>query len=101
MCFSSATNAGLEETGENEYWDNTNKGILLPASISGAESWYPADGYREYDGTLYVGDAFGCYWSSTFSDSDYAYLMSFFSDEIYPENYVDKYFGHSLRAVRE
>ena len=92
-------NAGIEE-GENEYWDSTNRGILLPASISGAESWYPAAGVRENDGAMYD-NGIGSYRSFAFDDSDSAYFMFFNSDEIYPGISDNKYYGCSVRAVRE
>ena len=96
------TNAGLEETYENEYWDSTNKGILLPTSISGAESWYPAAGSRDNDGTIFISGVYSNYfWSSTFDDSDNAYFMCFDSSSICPEFSDSKHFGYSLRAVRE
>ena len=95
------TNALPEETSENEYWDSTNKGILLPASISGAESWYPAAGYRGIDGTVYGSGDGGIYWSSTFSISDYAYFMLFSSGGLYPGSNGVKCYGNSIRAVRE
>ena len=95
------TNAGFEETYENEYWNSTNKGMLLPASISGAESWYPAAGYRVYNHSMCVSGDFGHFWSSSFDDSDYAYYMYFNSSGIYPKFSDCKYYGYSIRAVRE
>ena len=107
-------NALPEEPEENEYWDNTNKGMLLPASISGAESWYPAAGYREHDTEIFETSDFGSYWTSTFEvdedpdygDPDYdeasdAYFMEFDISTIYPEGGMDKTSGYSVRAVRE
>ena len=95
------TNAGLEETNENEYWDSTNKGTLLPTSISGAQSWYPAAGYNNDDGSKRGSGVYSNYHSSTFYDSNYAYYLFFSSDLINTEASGDMYYGHSVRAVRE
>ena len=66
----------------------------------------PAAGYRE-ETTVYAyegvsTDIGGCYWSATFSNSDFAYSFIFTSDGIYPSENISSniHYGYSVRLVR-
>ena len=59
----------------------------------------PAAGGR--DGTnVYGVQGYGFYWSATEDDSDYAYYLSFYSDEAYMI-YDSRNRGHSVRLVKD
>lgn len=62
----------------------------------------PAAGGRNGSSVHSVGSG-GRYWSSTSSSSsvDYAYYVDFSSGYMYPNNYIDRYRGYSVRLARE
>ena len=62
----------------------------------------PAAGYRAGTGVEYAGSD-GDYWSSSpdYEDTDYAHDVWFDSDDWSFENSDSRYFGHSVRLVRD
>ena len=65
---------------------------------SGASIFLPAAGYRD-GSSLYDAGSDGNYWSSTPND-DYAYLLYFYSNDLYIIDY-NRYYGRSVRPVLE
>ena len=69
---------------------------------NGNSIFLPTAGYR--NGT-YLSDAglFGLYWSSSLSTGrpDSAWYVFFYSDLVGRLNYLDRYYGHSVRPVSE
>lgn len=97
------TKAGIiENLSSNKYWDATNKGMNIPASISGVDTWYPATGYRS-NSTGLIGNAGinGAFWSSAYYSSNSAHYMRFFNNTITTSKCAYVSTGHSVRAVRE
>ena len=62
----------------------------------------PAAGYREGSSVRFDG-SYGDYWSSTAhgSDADYAHDVYFESDNVSPAYTYDRYYGFSVRLVRD
>lgn len=63
----------------------------------------PAAGRRDGFDVNFVGD-FGCYWSSTANDEDYAYGVdfdSYFVHPVHPVNYGFRSSGYSVRLITE
>ena len=63
----------------------------------------PASGYYcDGDGWFGSGNNYGYYWSSTESNSNYAYLLYFYDSGLYTGNFVNKFnYYISVRLVRE
>ena len=73
-------------------WTNT----LEP---SGAV-FLPASGYRDGSSTDNV-NYYGCYWSSSVYEYDSeTYIMSFGGGSLYPQNTANRYYGFSVRLVK-
>ena len=67
--------------------------------VNGNSIFFPAAGY--YDGTtLYSRGADGHYWSSTFLSATNARYLGFNSSIVYPQNYNERRYGFSVRAVQ-
>ena len=60
----------------------------------------PAAGYRYGASTYNYQNSYGYYWSSTYDDSRYAYSMDFSDNWIYSDDSFYRYFGRSVRLVR-
>ena len=61
--------------------------------------FFPAAG-RGYGTSLRDSGSMGCYWSSTWHNSNYSYHMEFNSSSVYPQNNgSNRCFGFSVRAV--
>ncbi|MDR1884007.1 MAG: fibrobacter succinogenes major paralogous domain-containing protein, partial [Prevotella sp.] len=61
----------------------------------------PADGYRGGTyGELYSVGNGGYYWSAS-PNGSYAYYLSFFSGNAFPDNYAARKYALSVRLVRE
>ena len=58
----------------------------------------PAAGFR---GGSDVYDSSYGFWSSTASDVTLAYYVTFASDNVFPGDYVSRYYGYSVRLVTE
>ena len=60
--------------------------------------FFPAAGYRDYDGDANVRDYYGYYWSSS-TYNTHAYLLFFFSNRV---GFIDNYraYGSSVRCVQ-
>lgn len=94
----------FQELIENSYnggiWTKQNgvNGLLFRSRINGNSIFLPATGY--YDGdTLEARDQVGSYWLNRFYSEVVAYSFSFSSQNVTPEEGVDRYFGYSVRAV--
>ena len=60
----------------------------------------PAAGYRLGTGVRNVG-AHGNYWTATHYSSVYAYIMHFVTNRVYPINHTYRYYGQSVRLVKD
>lgn len=60
----------------------------------------PAAGYRFGASTINYLNSYGYYWSTTYGDSRYAYSMNFSDNWIDSEGCFYRYFGRSVRLVR-
>lgn len=96
------TKAEQDELRNNCTWTWTTQnnvngyGVVGP---NGNSIFLPAAGYR-YNGSLNLVDSDGYYWSSSLSASAsyYAYRLCIYSSNI-GWNYINRYFGQSVRAV--
>lgn len=59
----------------------------------------PAASYSSGTSLTYVG-LYGSYWSSSYSDSNYACCVDFYSGNLYPQSSRSRYCGCSVRLVR-
>ncbi len=74
-------------------------GMRFTSSNNGNSIFFPAAGY--YNGTtLSNRGTNGGYWSSGFSSASSAYSLSFYSASVSPQNYYDRSFGFTVRAVQ-
>ncbi|MBO5980622.1 MAG: hypothetical protein J6Q12_09380, partial [Bacteroidales bacterium] len=82
-------------------YDDTNKGMSFSIS-SPSTTWYPASGYRDYDGGAlnYVG-SFGSYWSVTPYGSSAYYLRFNYNGNVSPSNSSLRANGFGVRCVQE
>ena len=71
------------------------------ATTMGTYLKMPMAGFRRYDDAD-VSDvgSFGFYWSSTPSNANYAYNLGFDSSDIYPQNYIYRSYGFSVRCFK-
>lgn len=62
----------------------------------------PAAGYRNDTSVSSVG-SYGSYWSSTPNDTntDHAYYLYFYSSDVNPASKLHRYYGYSVRLVRD
>ena len=60
----------------------------------------PAAGRRSSNSIAYVGD-YGCYWSSSAKDSDYAYYVEFYSSNVGAAAQCNRGLGCSVRLVED
>ena len=82
-------------------YDSTNQGISFSIS-SPSKTWYPASGYLDRnDGSLnYVG--FSAYfWSASPYSNCACFLYFSYSGSVYPSDYWDRAFGHSVRCIKD
>ncbi|MDR2684236.1 MAG: hypothetical protein LBB53_02495, partial [Prevotellaceae bacterium] len=79
--------------------------IITTTNAIGEEEklFLPASGYRtNSSGALTDAGTFGCYWSSTYYSSNYAYTLCFLSIYVLAGNATDyKAYGGSARCVAE
>ena len=59
----------------------------------------PAAGYRNGTSVRYVG-SYGYYWSAMYDNSYYAYNLGFYSGHVYTNDYCRRYYGLSVRLVK-
>ena len=92
-----------------ELYDNTDREWV---AIDGVNGWkfmkksdhsvfvfFPAEGSGD-DASLSGRGSNGGYWSSSYSDSNYAYRLLFDSSLVLPQSYDDRRNGYSVRAVQ-
>jgi hypothetical protein len=60
----------------------------------------PAAGYRYGASSYNYQNSYGYYWSSTYDDSRYVYSMDFSDNWVYSDDSFYRYFGRSVRLVR-
>ena len=60
----------------------------------------PAAGYR-FGTSVYNAGSNGYYWSSTVTNASRAYYVYFYSGYLDPANYYNRYYGFSVRLVRQ
>ncbi|MBO4543550.1 MAG: hypothetical protein J5725_10270, partial [Bacteroidales bacterium] len=96
----------------NTYYPLTNvntSDATYTSNIIGASDWakmenvgcvfLPATGYR-YGTSVNEVDSSGNYWSTTYSNSDYAYNLNFLSSSLNPSHNSNRRNGKSVRLVR-
>ena len=89
-------------TNANSSSANFNSNTLTASQWSTLEqagaAFLPAAGYRY--GTWVSNDGFlGCYWSTSYADSDYAYSVNFSDSDLNPDYYDYRFLGLSVRLV--
>ena len=62
-------------------------------------AFLPAAGYR-YGTSVHNGGSYGNYWSATYSSSNNAYYLDFYSGNVNPSNYNYRCYGRAVRLVR-
>ena len=79
--------------------ENGQKGYKVTSRRNGNSIFFPAAGSR-YDSSLYYAGSYGYYWSSSPYDSNNAYGLGF-NSSVYEVDWLDRYYGFSVRAVSE
>ena len=102
----------LPDNWSNSYYslNNTNSSTAsFSGNVISASSWtnsleahgavfLPAAGSRYGTSVNYVG-SYGDYWSSSYYDYNYAYYVTFYRSNLYPQYRYDRYNGLSVRLV--
>ena len=84
----------------DKIYDSTNEGMSFSIS-SPSTTWYPASGYRLYDGSLVNVGGNGSYWSAS-PNSIYAYYLNFsYYGIVYPSSGGRRAYGQAVRCVKE
>ncbi|MBO5979481.1 MAG: hypothetical protein J6Q12_03515 [Bacteroidales bacterium] len=96
-----ATAKGSSSPYERSY-DSTNKGMNFSGDFGIASTiWYPASGYRDYDGALGTVGDYGYCWSVT-PDSGNACSLCFIDfGHVGPPYSYDRAYGFSVRCLQE
>jgi len=92
-----------------ELYDNTDNEWTTVNGVNGRKFmkktdhsvyvFFPAAGYG--NGTsLHDRGSSGYYWSSSLNSADYGYILDFVSSNVFPQDYNNRYFGYSVRAVQ-
>ena len=80
------------------------KGYLVTGQgeYAGISVFFPAAGYGSNTSLSNAG-SYGTYWSSSLDagDTDLACLLSFYSDDVTPQNRSTRYYGFSVRPVSD
>ncbi len=110
------TGAGSFQNLYNQYPNSTSAGWLTNQTVSynggtsagysgkrfgvnSADAFFPAAG-RVYSNGLNNASSAGYYWSRrAYSYTTRAYYLSFSSSDVLPQNFVDRYYGFSVRCV--
>ena len=92
------TKQQLEELKNKCTWTRAVSGYKV-IGPNGNSIYLPAAGYRYCDGYVSNVGTYGCYWSSTPYDSDYAWYLYFFSSGVFMNNNYRCY-GLSVRLVQ-
>ena len=98
----SSTSTGGGKTKGGFYYLNQQMGN--DTSSLGSNNWRSFPNNFVYSGYWYGSSArrrgnYGYYWSSTASNSDYAYYLYLYSGSVYPGDGGNKYSGYSVRCV--
>jgi hypothetical protein len=97
------TKAEQDELRTKCTWDWTTQNGVYGYKVTGPNGnsiFLPAAGYM-YEGTLHDAGSIGGYWSSSLvaGSPRYAYFVVFGSDDVGWGNYVDRYYGLTVRPV--
>ena len=93
---------GSSSISGNLYWNGSYHGMIIPAEISGSESWFPGSGSRAWSGASLVGagDAVDMY-TSTYADTYSAYWLYAGTDYFETVSSGHKVDARSIRCVKE
>ena len=69
-------------------------------TVNGVSSRFPASGYRYLTGSLQNVGELGLYWSSSASNVQYGFFLSFDSRSVLPANSYNRQGGFIVRCVR-
>ena len=106
--FTASTTLGLTNQGSyyhndknNNYSHNTYTAEQWAVMESAGAVFLPAAAYRHYvDSSIHYTDQGGFYWSSTPYDSDKAYYLNFYYNDLDPQFIEVRYGGRPVRLVR-
>ena len=89
-------------TNANSSSANFNSNMLTASQWSTLEqagaAFLPAAGYR-YETWVSNDGSLGCYWSTSYADSDYAHSLHFSDSDLNPDDYDYRFLGLSVRLV--
>ncbi len=91
---------GVNATGNTGWTGNTYNSTDWSKMESAGCVFLPAAGYR-YDSSVDNAGTNGTYWSATPSDTDSSHYVSFNLNSLTPANSNSRYFGGSVRLVRQ
>ena len=107
VSFTASTTLGLTNLGSyyhndknNNYSHNTYTAEQWAVMESAGAVFLPAAAYRHWDLNIKYTDLGGFYWSSTPYDSDKAYYLNFYSNDLDPQFKEMRYGGRPVRLVR-
>lgn len=105
--FTASTTLGLTNLGSyyhnednNNYSHNTYTAEQWAVMESAGAVFLPAAAYRHWDLNIKYTDLGGFYWSSTPYDSDKAYYLNFYYNDLDPQFNEMRYGGRPVRLVR-
>ena len=91
---------GINETGNAGWNGNDYSATEFGLMEQNGAVFLPASGYRNVTSVYSVGSS-GSYWSTTFRDSANAYSVDFDGSSLYQEYGNSRYYGQSVRLVRD
>lgn len=107
VSFTASTTLGLTNLGSyyhndknNNYSHNTYTAEQWAVMESAGAVFLPAAAYRHWDLNIKYTDLGGFYWSSTPYDSDKAYYLNFYYNDLNPQFKEMRYGGRPVRLVR-
>ena len=68
-------------------------------NIATSPLYFVRSGYVNPGNRLYYAGGYGDYWSGRADSSNYAYELSFYSSNVSPSFYTNRYSGQSVRCV--
>lgn len=99
---------GVWEVSDFPSWIKVNdnedfSGHLVDLIVDSVYAWYPANGYRQHDSSLFNVGYYGIYWSCTTSDYLYApiYTLQFHGSDIFKSWQVSADNAYAVRCQKE
>ena len=100
--YTPQTGGSTSTTAKGIYWCRSYDGVAGLLFCDGTNKlFFPAAGFGKGSSSITSAGSCGCYWSSSFFSSSYAYYSSLASDNVNPQSKTYRYNGYSVRPVSD